>query len=527
MYSNATFLYYSGEQQPALPALGIIARQSLTNALYTYAGIGLGALLTLLLYPHILRPEEYGLTRVLISASMIGAQFAHLGMRNTVIRYFPFFDRTPGRSEGLLFLALAVPLAGFLLFAILFWLFQDPIVGFYAERSPLLIDYLIYVLPLTLFILYFEILNSYLRSLRDSTTGSLVSEVILRLLVIAALGLHFFEWIGFSLFLLLFAAAYGLQPLLLMFTLIRMGRFRPLPDFSFLRSSLSRGMAGYGLYTLLGGLTTVVVWNVDIMMLGSMEGLGQTAVYAVAFYIGTVIAVPQRAIERIATPLLARHIHNREWSEVASIYRNSSLVQTAAGTFILLLVWANTDPLLELLPEVYSEGSRVVLIIGIGKLFDMATGTNGSIILTSRHYRFDLAANLLLVVFTVGLNLWLIPLYGIEGAAAATALSILLYNLIKFLYVAFRLSMQPFRPAHLGLAGLALLSVLAVGALPDLPLLPNLLVTGLAVSLTFLLPVWKFGLAGEYALQESLRSGSQNGAEADEGESARNSPDKS
>src|SRR5690625_7619930 len=93
-------------------------------------------------------------------------------------------------------------------------------------------------------------------------------------------------------------------------------------------------MRTYGLYTLLGGLTTVVVWNIDVIMLGSMTGLEQTAVYSVAFYIGAVIAVPQRAIERIATQLVASHIRSRSWEEIRTIYQTTSLNQTYDGILI-------------------------------------------------------------------------------------------------------------------------------------------------------------------------------------------------
>jgi O-antigen/teichoic acid export membrane protein len=480
--------------------LGIIAKQSLYNAVYTYIGIGLGFVTTIFLYPHILDPDQYGLTRVLISASVIGAQFAHLGIRNIVIRFFPVFEKSGKKQNSLLFLSLIVPLAGFLVFSLFFWLFRDLLIDFYVDRSPLFVDFYIYILPVTFFILYFEVLNSYLRSLRDSITGSLVSEVVLRSVVILILAIYFFGLISFQNFILLFALAYGIQPLLLIITLIRVDEFRIAPQFTVLRKSLALGMASYGLYTLLGGLTTVIVWNVDILMLGSLSGLDQTAIYAIAFYIGTVITVPQRAIEKIATPLIADFIYQRNWREVEKIYRKTSLNQTIAGIFILLLVWVNTEQLLNLLPDVYADGRYVVLFIGIGKLFDMATGINGSIIVTSKYYRFDLFTNLLLILFTVSSNLILIPEYGIQGAAVATMLSIFLYNLIKYIFVWIKFSMQPFSLSYLWLFLFSAISLLLISLLPELSLIPNLMVTSVIVVLFFVLPVWWLKLSDDFNL---------------------------
>ncbi len=470
------------------------------NALYTYIGIGLGFITTIFLYPHILDPDQYGLTRVLISASMIGAQFAHLGIRNTIIRFFPVFERSGKKQHSLLFLSLIIPLAGFLVFSLIFWLFRDFLIDFYIDRSPLFVDFYIYILPLTLFILYFEVLNSYLRSLRDSITGSMISEIVLRSVVILILAIYFFGLISFQAFILLFALAYGIQPLLLIITLIRLDEFRITPRFTVLRKTLARGMASYGLYTLLGGLTTVVVWNVDILMLGSLSGLDQTAIYAIAFYIGTVITVPQRAIEKIATPLIADFIHQRNWSEVEKIYRKTSLNQTIAGTLILLLVWVNTEQLLNLLPDVYADGKYVVLFIGFGKLFDMATGINGSIIVTSKYYRFDLFTNLLLILFTVSSNLILIPEFGIQGAAIATMLSIFLYNLIKYIFVWKKFSMQPFSLSYLWLILFSAISLLLISILPKLSIIPNIMATTVIVVLFFIFPVWWLKLSDDFNL---------------------------
>jgi O-antigen/teichoic acid export membrane protein len=424
--------------------LGIIVRQSILNSLITYTGIGLGFILTILLYPHILNPDQYGLTRVLISASLICSQFAHLGFHNLILRYFPFFKQSGQENHGLLFWALLVPFIGFLLFTGLFFIFDDYLIQFYMERSQLFVDYYLWVLPLTLFILYFEVLNNYLRSLRDSTTGSFVNEIVQRIFAILFLVIYFFEWISFSQFITLFALSYASQPLFILIQIWRKSEFRIIPNFDILKKPLVQGMANYTLFSLFGGLTTVLVWNIDVIMLGAMAGLENTAIYAIAFYIGSVIAVPQRSIEKIAGPLLSDFIKNKKWPEVASIYRKTSINQLIPGILIFGLIWVNIDHFLMLLPEVYSQGKWVIFIIGIGKLIEVITGSNGIILLNSKHYRISFYTSIVLVVITIAANYLLIPIYGIIGAAIASALALLVYNSVKYIYIWLRMEMQPF-----------------------------------------------------------------------------------
>ena len=49
-----------------------------------------------------------------------------------------------------------------------------------------------------------------------------------------------------------------------------------------------------------------------------------------------------------------------------------------------------------------------------------------------------------MAVLTIVLNMLFIPLYGINGAAAATFLAVLLYNLAKIWFVNSKFKMQPF-----------------------------------------------------------------------------------
>jgi len=55
-----------------------------------------------------------------------------------------------------------------------------------------------------------------------------------------------------------------------------------------------------------------------------------------------------------------------------------------------------------------------------------------------------LITNILLVIFTIISNYILIPKYGINGAAMATALSVFLFNLIYLILIKVKMGLQPF-----------------------------------------------------------------------------------
>jgi O-antigen/teichoic acid export membrane protein len=130
---------------------------------------------------------------------------------------------------------------------------------------------------------------------------------------------------------------------------------------------------------------------------------------------------------------------------VEKLYQRTALNQLIAGSLVFIGVWANLHNVTDLLPEEYVGIYWVVVVVGLAKLINMATGVNGHIIMNSRFYRYDLYTNILLLVLTIGTNLLLIPVYGIVGAALATAISIFVYNFVKFIIVWVKFDMQPFQ----------------------------------------------------------------------------------
>jgi O-antigen/teichoic acid export membrane protein len=204
---------------------------------------------------------------------------------------------------------------------------------------------------------------------------------------------------------------------------------------------------------LVGGASSILVSKVDMMMIGKLMDLKQVAYYTIAFFIGNVILVPARSIGSIISPLLAKAWENNDIREIDDIYKKSSINQLLFGGLFFLVVWLNIDEGLSLLPDKFQGGKYVVLYISLSKLYSIATGVNSQIIINSRFYRFDLYSNIILLGITIVSNYIFIPessplseydIVGINGAAFATALSIIIFNTFKMVFVKIKVGIQPF-----------------------------------------------------------------------------------
>ena len=438
--------------------MGIIIRQSAISTVLTYAGVAIGYVNVLILYPKYMSPDEVGLARLIQDAAMLMVPFAQLGIGQLTIRYFPEYNvkKHYGEFVSLVFGLLVISL---ILFSALFLLFKTEIGSYFMQHSPEVPAYLNYILMLILIMSVNQILVAFCQSSLNIVLPNFLKEVWLRALTLTGIILFatgIFEFTGFVIFLLM---AYGASLLILALYLFQ----KKVIHFSLqnvvLNRQIIKPMISYALITFLGASGILIIGKVDSLMVTGMLGLTENAIYTTAFYVAVLIELPKRAVAQIGLPVISRAFEKNDLAEVNTIYRKSALNNLIIGLLIFIGLWINLDNLYTLIPrtEVYSLGSMVVLIIGAGKLFDMAAGLNGEIIVMSKHYKVNVYLIILLAIVTITANLLLIPIYGLNGAAIGSAIALILFNLAKYLFILFRMRIQPF--------SVQTLKTLAIGAL--------------------------------------------------------------
>jgi len=267
----------------------------------------------------------------------------------------------------------------------------------------------------------------------------------------------------------MFVGTFGLQTLLMLLYIGFKKQLFVIPDFTILTRPRIKSMAEYAAYAFLGSVTAMTLGNIDMLMVGGMTNLAETAVYAVSLYLATMIKIPAKALMKISQPLIAEAQYKKDLNTISEIYTKSSINQMLVGGIIFIIIGVNLGHVYQFLPEEYHAGVYVFLFIGLAKMIDMTAGLNAAIIRTSSWYRFDLYATLLLVVLTVVTNLIFIPIFGITGAAMATALSVLVHNVVYVIYVLVRMGIHPFTKKNLTGIAVLITALLIAWGIPEIP----------------------------------------------------------
>lgn len=423
--------------------------------------------------PKMLTPELNGLLRVVYDAAMLFVPFVLLGSSSVAVRFFPYIKNRDNGHEGFLGLLLFVASVGMVVFCLLFALFYPFFTSLFADKSPLFAQFGYYTLPLCLFFTYNTLFEAYLRSLQYVAITNFTREIYVRLGVSLTILLYAYGNIGISGLIAAYTLVFGSAAVILVLFTRQKGElfWRPPSLAHWWQHPLRRDMLHYAFFVLLGGSSAMLVNKIDSVMLSALKGLSDNGIFNIAFFMGVIVEMPRRAITQVASPIIADLVKQQQWDTIAQLYRRISLNQFVAGCFILLGIWVNIGNLYQLMPNgaLYTTGKYVVLFIGLSKLFDMVTSINTEIITYSRYYRYDLAIMLLLVLLTIGFNLLLIPPYGITGAAAATALAILLYNTLRCLLIWRLFRIQPLSFATLKVLSIVIFAYGLNYLLPTLP----------------------------------------------------------
>ncbi|WP_429409943.1 lipopolysaccharide biosynthesis protein [Roseimarinus sediminis] len=475
--------------------MGIVIRQTIKGTIWSYLGVIIGFITTSYFFPNYLTTEVVGLLGLLVSYSQLFGSLSLLGLPGVTSRLFSYFRNKENGHNGFLFIALLFHLAGIVLFLLAFFLFKPLLIETNIDDSPLLVQYLYLLVPLTVAVMLFVFLDTFNKVLYDAVFGTFLQEFLQRFLILAVTILYVTRIISLEHFVIGYAIAIMSKAIIILFFLLRRKAIDLKPRLDFLDRPMRRELASVAIFSLVSGMGSLIVFNLDKIIINQMLDLSNTGVYTIAFYFGSLIAMPSRPLLKISGTLIADAWRNNDLGTISRIYNKSCLNQLIIGGLLFLGVWANIDNVLIILGDDYLEGRWVIFFIGMGYLIDMSTGANGQIINFSKYYRTSLLFISILIGLVVVSMRLLIPLWGIVGAAVAIAASLLFNNLMRFLFLRSKFGFQPFTIHSLLVIAIYLCIYFIQLLLPAMPFLPDLLVRSTFIVVVSFLIFWNFPIS--------------------------------
>lgn len=480
--------------------MGIVQRQSLKNSLVNYLGIVIGGLSTMFIYP--LDWELYGEIQFSLSTAILLSAFFSLGSHALVNKYFPYFDTT--KTKGFISLLFIYSAINIIVVSAILYIFRTPftsILEFGGFDVSKINDNLFIILPLGVLMVFIAVLRAHSFNFGRIVYPDIISNFSLKIIVPAIILLSYFSLINYNF------AGWVLVIYHIIIVIALMLYLKSLHGLDFQPGVLRRvkrkkhaEMVRYMLYGAMNHVGNILVYKIDVVMIGLLLSTTKVGYYSIFLFLSVVIEIPTKAVFQITGPMISKAFDDNKMDEIRKLYKSSSANLYVVGIVLFSLIWLNIETFFIVMTngEDLVMYKAVFLLLALTKIIDMVTSINFSIISYSKYFRVNTLFIFILAISNVILNYYLINSFDIVGAALSTGISMLVFNILKTVFVMIKYKMHPFTWPLIIISLFLILAVFLPIMLPELfkSIVLSILISG-AFILLFIFVVYKLNISVE------------------------------
>lgn len=448
--------------------MGVIQRQSIKFSIIAYLGVIIAFFATMFIYKQ--DEEIYGFAQFFLNLGYLLVPLVSLGTYNAIIKFFPpHKDKKKQYLNSFLLLFAGASLV----FTLVYFLFSSYFHDFLEytsidkERYIETYDYLI--IPIGIVVALKLLLSNHASNMLRITIPEMVNNIGFKILLPIIIYAAISGWIVKDNIPVLILVSHILIALIVIIYLSSLGTVGFTQGFvKDIRHGAKESIGSFSLFSSLNSLSAVMAFRIDGIMVATMLSMGANGIYMMMVYLTTIIDIPRRAIYKIASPIISQAWSVKDYEKLEYLYKSTSINLMIPGVFLSICIFIGL-PLLDQISvgePIFYEWRYVFMFMAFAKVIDMSLSVNTQLIDYSSWYRYNLLFLVILAISNIFLNYFAVRAYGLIGAAAATALSYFLFNLLKLLFIWFTMKMSPFSAASLKLV---FVTALLVGVMYFLP----------------------------------------------------------
>jgi O-antigen/teichoic acid export membrane protein len=211
----------------------------------------------------------------------------------------------------------------------------------------------------------------------------------------------------------------------------------------------------------LTGFLTFFVNKTDTFMIGYFLGDSSVGIYNIALRLGTMSSFILTAFNTTFAPVISDLYEKRDLEKLASIYKTITKWILNFNLIIFSLFILFSNDIMLFFGQEFTIGSSALILISIGQIVNVMVGPAGYLNTMTGNPQYELYNNFIVLFLNIILNYLLIPIYGINGAAIASAISVGVSNLYRLFLVYRKLKMHPYKISYLKMILAVILSFIS------------------------------------------------------------------
>lgn len=389
-----------------------LVKRDIFKSISVYTALGfINKAFPILLLPfltRVLTPADYGIMAMFATVKAFFGPFIGLGTISSVERYY--FDKKELNFPSYLSNVLLITLATTFLFGSIFLLFSQSISSLSGVPKSVLWIVIVVTLGSLINRINLIIYRVQFKSMSFAYL-SLIETATYFLLMIALVFVLKFNWKADVYAQLIIYTTLGIWG-------IYMLKKSHLLDLTFnLNKEYIKSAFAFGIPMFVHTFGLFFVNMTDRLFITNFIGIEATGIYTIGFKMATIVVFFTTAFNNAYVPWLYAKLKTNTKASIKRAFSSTlySAIFVACSGGLLLLLLPFLYPIL--VGEKFASSLDVSKIIIIGEVFNAFYVLLMSYILFQKATKYIMYITLSTSVLSVGLNYWLIPLFGIIGAA--------------------------------------------------------------------------------------------------------------
>jgi O-antigen/teichoic acid export membrane protein len=251
---------------------------------------------------------------------------------------------------------------------------------------------------------------------------------------------------------------------------------------------------------LISGILHFSIGKIDIFMIGYFLESEQVGIYTIALKIGTLTNFLLFSFNSIFAPTITSLYYDNKLVKLKKLYQVITKWMLGINLSVFFLFLILSKEIMNVFGSEFVIGWLALILIMAGQVINAGVGSAGLINIMTGFPHSELYVSLVVFTVNIVLNYFLIPVYGIEGAAFASLISIGFTNLLRLFILYRRLEFLPYNKNYLTViisAILALFVSYIFNSLIDVHYLLQILMVGIVFMSVAIFANFKLGIEEE------------------------------
>lgn len=201
----------------------------------------------------------------------------------------------------------------------------------------------------------------------------------------------------------------------------------------------------YSLTMVLSTVMATLINRSDIVMLGIMSNDTDVGVYQITVQISKVVSVLLMVFNTVFAPQISRLHHQGKREELKKLYIKATRLLALYSLIATFLLLTCSKIILYIFGTEFLQGQTALILRSVGQFLNISVGGVWLMLSMTGKPKFQMYANIFAFIINIVLNLVLIPVYGINGAAFASMISIILISIVGYYVVSKEFKVKVFK----------------------------------------------------------------------------------